>query len=86
MLALQFLIKKNSISGALNLNEKNFDIQIVNVLQRWSPNMTVIVYCNKHHCGSSQIIAQRLQSKFQMNNVFVFKGDWKTLKQKFKGL
>lgn len=64
--------------GAVNLYVGEFDSQIVNVLDLWSPDLSIIVYCDSRQCGASEEIAQRLRSDFQMENIYVLKGGWES--------
>ena len=63
---------------AINLYAGEFDAQILNLLDIWSPERSVIVYCDSRQCGASEEIAQRLRQDFQMDKVFVLKGGWES--------
>ena len=65
------------LQGALNLSEENFDSQIGDLLDEWTPNMKIGVYCNPLKCGSSAKIARRLMKDYGIEKVFVLKGDWR---------
>ena len=69
------------ISGALNLNEDGFDVQIGNLLDVWSPEKSVAVYCNPSNCDSSAKIARRLKHDYGIEKVFVLDGDWRKWKK-----
>ena len=63
---------------AINLNAGEFDAQILNLLDIWSPDYSIIVYCDSRQCGASEEIANRLREDFQMEKVFVLKGGWES--------
>jgi rhodanese-related sulfurtransferase len=63
---------------AINLYAGAFDAQILNLLDVWSPERSVIVYCDSRQCGASEELAQRLREDFQMDKVFVLKGGWES--------
>lgn len=64
--------------GAINLYAGEFDSQILNLLDVWMPDHSVIVYCDSRQCGASEEIANRLREDFQMEKVFVLKGGWES--------
>ena len=66
------------IPSAINLNAGEFDTQILNLLDGWSPDQSVIVYCDSRQCDASEEIADRLREDFQMERVFVLKGGWES--------
>lgn len=67
--------------SAINLNAGEFDAQILNLLDVWSPDQSVIVYCDSRQCDASEEIADRLREEFQMKRVFVLKGGWESWTQ-----
>ena len=64
------------LPGAINLYAGEFDTQVQALLDRWSPDDTIIVYCDSRQCDASDAIAKRLREDFQMQQVFVLKGGW----------
>jgi rhodanese-related sulfurtransferase len=63
------------IPGALWLNETNFESGIDGVLDRWSPETALVVYCSSKTCDASRHLASRLkQSGFSV--VYVLEGGW----------
>ena len=63
------------IPGALWLNETHFESGIDRLLDRWSPEIALVVYCNSKTCNASQHLASRLkQSGFSV--VYVLEGGW----------
>jgi len=63
------------ISGALLLNEDEWDRQLPMVLQTWSPERSIIVYCSSRQCQASHHIAQRLKV-VGVSPIYVLKGGW----------
>jgi rhodanese-related sulfurtransferase len=66
------------IPEAINLYSGEFDAQILSLLDIWSPDRSIIVYCDSRQCGASEEIAERLRQDFQMENVYVLKGGWES--------
>jgi len=64
--------------GAVNLYAGRFDTQVVDLLDVWSPELKVVVYCDSRQCGASEAIAGRLRSEFGMEEVYVLKGGWES--------
>jgi rhodanese-related sulfurtransferase len=72
--------EQEHIPGALNLSVAHFEDQITGVLDVWYPGLTLIIYCDSRQCGSSKVIAERLRTDFQIEQVFVLKGGWESWK------
>lgn len=72
---------KGHIKGAFNLPEAQFDARLRAFLDEWTPEASILVYCNVGQCNSSRIIADRLKKECGMHNVFVLKDDWKKWKE-----
>lgn len=68
---------KGHIRGAVNLSEAKFDSQLGDFLDVWTPESTILVYCNVGQCNSSRAIADRLKNECRIKNVFVLKDDWR---------
>lgn len=66
---------------AINLYAGEFDVQILNLLDVWSPDRSVIVYCDSRQCDASAEMAARLKEDFQMERVYVLKGGWESWTQ-----
>lgn len=65
------------IRGAVNLSEAKFDSQLGDFLDVWTPESTILVYCNVGQCNSSRAVADRLKNECRIKNVFVLKDDWR---------
>ena len=63
---------------AINLHMGEFDNQVLDLLDRWSPDEAIVVYCDSRQCNASEEIANRLREDFQMDPVFVLKGGWES--------
>ena len=63
---------------AINLYMGEFDNQVLDLLDRWSPNEAIVVYCDSSQCNASEEIANRLREDFQLDPVFVLKGGWES--------
>ncbi len=68
---------KGHIRGAVNLSEAKFDSQLGDFLDVWTPESTILVYCNVGQCNSSRAVADRLKNECRIKNVFVLKDDWR---------
>lgn len=66
------------IPGAINLYAGEFDTQILGLLDVWSPDHSILIYCDSRQCGASEELAIRLREDFQMDQVFVIKGGWES--------
>lgn len=64
------------IPGAVLLNEENWNKMLPALLDVWSPESRVIVYCDSNSCESSQAIADRLKNEAGLERVSVLVGGW----------
>lgn len=64
------------IPGALLLNTEEWDSLLTPVLNSWSPERRLVVYCSKQNCGASREVARRLRDEAGLKNVFVLTGGW----------
>ena len=70
------------IPGAVLLNEDDWDNLVVGLLDRWNPELTVVVYCSSSSCNASQSVALRLTNDFQFDNIYVLKDGWNAWQNK----
>jgi rhodanese-related sulfurtransferase len=64
------------IPGAIQLNEDRYNELLPQMLQGWSPEKKVVVYCSSQACGASREVARRLRNEAGLTNVFVLEGGW----------
>jgi len=66
----------NRIPGAIPLNEDDWDAQLEAVLLAWTPDCTVVVYCDGQSCTASQQVAGRLREELGWQNIRVLRDGW----------
>ena len=64
------------VPGAVSLNEDRWNELLPQVLEVWSPEKKVVVYCSSLSCNASREVGRRLRKEAQLPNVFVLKGGW----------
>lgn len=64
--------------GAVNVYAGRFATQVGDLLDVWSPDVKVVVYCDSRRCGASEALAERLRAEFGMGDVYVLKGGWES--------
>jgi rhodanese-related sulfurtransferase len=64
------------IPGAILLNTENWDSLLPQLLNTWTPDRVLVVYCSKQTCDASQEVARRLREEARLTNVVVLKGGW----------
>ncbi|MBA3273398.1 MAG: rhodanese-like domain-containing protein [Chthoniobacterales bacterium] len=64
------------VPNALSLNEDRWDDLLRPVLETWSPDRHVVVYCSSQSCAASHEVARRLRKEAGLPNVFVLHGGW----------
>ena len=68
------------LPGAVSLPADSWDEMIPAFLERWSPELKIIVYCESSGCGLSKSVALRLIRELPEASAFILKGgvrDWK---------
>jgi rhodanese-related sulfurtransferase len=70
--------EKAHIPAALPLNEDQWNAQLPVVLQAWSRDKSVVVYCSSLSCQASREVARRLREEAKLPRVFVLKGGWES--------
>jgi rhodanese-related sulfurtransferase len=66
------------VPGALPLNEDAWQDLLPPVLDAWSPDSRVVVYCSKLSCQTSHEVARRLRDEVGLPQVFVLQGGWES--------
>ena len=68
--------QKRHISGALLLNEGEWEKLLPRLLAAWSPGTRIVVYCDSEGCDASREVASRLQRELGISEVYVLQGGW----------
>ncbi|MGC3988692.1 MAG: rhodanese-like domain-containing protein [Chthoniobacteraceae bacterium] len=77
--------EKAHVSGAISLNEDAWSEMLPPLLDAWSPDKTVVVYCSSLSCHTSREVANRLRDEVGLSPVFVLQGGWEAWTQSQKG-
>jgi len=77
--------EKAHVPGAISLNEDAWSELLPPLLDVWSPEKTVVVYCSSLSCHTSREVANRLKDEAGLSPVFVLQGGWEAWKQVQKG-
>lgn len=67
---------KAHVPGALRLEEGDWNGPLRKVLDAWSPERKVVVYCSRLTCNASHEVAERLRHEVGLKNVYVLQGGW----------
>ncbi|MDQ6809954.1 MAG: rhodanese-like domain-containing protein [Verrucomicrobiota bacterium] len=67
---------RDHVPGAMSLNEDRWSELLPPVLETWSPDKRIVVYCSSQSCGASREVARRLRTEGGLKNVFVLEGGW----------
>jgi rhodanese-related sulfurtransferase len=67
---------RDHVPGSISLNEDRWNELLPGLLNVWSPDKKVIVYCSSQSCNASREVARRLRDEAQLKNVFVLKDGW----------
>lgn len=64
------------VPGAVRLSEAEWETSLPGVLEKWQPEIPVIVYCSSAQCGTAQSVADRLRRELGCDHVYVLRGGW----------
>ncbi len=64
------------VPGAMPLNEDRWSELLPRVLETWTPDRRIVVYCSSQACGASREVSRRLRTEGGLKNVFVLEGGW----------
>lgn len=70
------LYAQSHIPGAVNLWEGNFEEHLTQFLEVWSPELKVVIYCDRDQCGTSASLAERLSLEYGLSDIHILKGGW----------
>ena len=68
--------QRDHIPLALQLNEDRWDELLPPLLEKWSPDKRIVVYCSTLSCALSHEVAKRLKEQAGLPNVYVLNGGW----------
>jgi rhodanese-related sulfurtransferase len=71
---------KEHVPGAVALNEDHWDELFPGVIGVWTPEQSIVVYCDSADCDSSHTVAKRLREE-GIGPAYVLKGGWKAWKE-----
>lgn len=69
------------IPGALPLSVESWDKELPEVLNQWTPERKVVVYCSKQSCDASREVARRLKDEAGLKDVVVLQGGWEAWRE-----
>jgi len=67
---------RDHVSGAVSLNEDQWNELLPQFLAVWSPGKKVVVYCSAESCDLAREVAERLRKEAQIPDVLVLEGGW----------
>lgn len=65
--------------GALPLAPEDWDTHLPAILEHWTPEKLLVVYCSSDQCDTSQIIAQRLIEELELKNTVILQNGYPRL-------
>ena len=67
---------REHVPGAISLNEDRWNELLPGLLEAWSPEKKLVVYCSSQSCNASREVGRRLREEAQLKDVFVLEGGW----------
>ena len=77
--------EKDHVPGALPLNEDHWDELLLAVVEAWSPEKIIVVYCSEEDCDAAADVVRRLKKEMEWTDVYMLQGGWQTWKQAHPG-
>ncbi len=67
---------RDHMPDAVWCSEDDYETGLVNVLNAWNGEASLIVYCDSAACDASKMISDRLKQDLGVETVFVLHGGW----------
>ena len=72
------------ITGAILLDEENWDEGFENFLMEWDGESRIVLYCDSLECGKSANTAKLLRDDYGIEHVYYLIGGWNAWKESQK--
>lgn len=66
------------VPEAFLLNAGEWEELLPAMLNAWTPDRKLVVYCSAQSCDASKEVARRLKEEAGLKNVYVLSGGWET--------
>lgn len=67
---------RKHIPGALLFNEPDWEKNFSALIEHWSPEIPIVVYCDSATCQTSERVAERLRRELGSEEVYALIGGW----------
>ena len=67
------------LPGAFNLSETAWEANLPAVIDAWTPELRVVVYCDGGGCHASRATATRLRREIGATHIYILKDGWASL-------
>jgi rhodanese-related sulfurtransferase len=67
---------QSHLPHAISLNMDNLQVALPSLLDQYSPDKAVVVYCGGRGCAGARELAQYLREKLEMPHVYTLIGGW----------
>lgn len=74
--------EKGHFRDAILLNEEDWELGFVALLDRWGPDQSIVVYCSSEACLRSHHVAARLRRELGWDQIFALGDGWGVLQNK----
>lgn len=71
---------KGSFDEALSLNEEDWESGFAGLMDKWYPEVPIVVFCSSQSCLRSHHVARRLREELGVENAYALKGGWESLR------
>lgn len=67
---------RGHIPGAISLEPSVREERMGELLERWTPETRIVVYCDSRSCDLSRTLAEELRSELGLDEVYYLRGGW----------
>jgi rhodanese-related sulfurtransferase len=67
---------RGHIPGAISLEPSVREERMGELLERWTPETRIVVYCDSRSCDLSRTLAEELRSELGLDEVYFLRGGW----------
>ncbi|EDY81959.1 rhodanese-like domain protein [Verrucomicrobiia bacterium DG1235] len=71
--------KRGHLNGAISVNEENWEMGFMALLEVWTPGSPIVVYCSSQSCLRSHHVAERLREELGVEEAFALDGGWEAM-------
>jgi len=72
---------RGSLPGAISLSLENWEEGFARLLEQWTPERPIVVFCSSQSCLRSHETAERLRAELGVEEAYALAGGWEALEE-----